>query len=77
LAAAIEQHGAEPGFGIGVAPRHRPERRLCRAEIAGAVSGDACAQRRRHVGRVLLRKRGTLAAIAAASTATRSIFIWS
>jgi hypothetical protein len=56
---AIEQHGAEPGLGIGIAPRHRPERRLRRAEIAAAIGGDGRAQRRRHVGRVLLCERGT------------------
>jgi hypothetical protein len=58
IGAAIEQHGAEPGLGIGVARRHRPERRLRRAEIAGAIGRHGRAQRRRDVGRVLLRKHG-------------------
>ncbi len=59
IGAAIEQHGAEPRLGIGIARHQRSERRLRRAEIAGAIGGDGRAQRRRHVGRVLLRERGT------------------
>ena len=59
VGAAVEQHGAKPGLGVGIARRERAERCLGGGEIAGMIGGDGCLQRRRHiVRRCLLSARG-------------------
>ena len=50
--AAIEQHGTEPGLGIGIARRQPPQRGFGGRQITGAIGQHCRAQRRRDVRRV-------------------------
>ena len=48
--AAIEQHRPQPGLGLGILGRQRPQQDLRGPEVAGAIGRDRCAQLRCEVG---------------------------